>query len=121
MNGKKVVGLMVYLLGIGLGIAKPPVERLACMKVPSGEVCTGVNTPLLLIELGLVAVGALLLGLDHGFKNDQELNGWLGVSTGLGFAIIGGYARITELLLFGVALATIGLLVYKVGRAGHAR
>ncbi|NJE09464.1 hypothetical protein [Thermococcus sp. MAR1] len=112
---KKLAGLMVYLLGIGLGVAKPPVERLACMKVPSGEVCTGVNTPLLLIELGLVMVGALLLGLDHGFKNDHELNGWLGVAIGLGTAFIGGYSEIWVVFLFGVALATLGLLLYKVG------
>ncbi len=117
---KKLAGLMVYLLGIGLGVAKPPVERLACMKVPSGEVCTGINTSLLLIELGLVAVGALLLGLGHGFKNDHELNGWLGLSSGLGIAIIGGYSSILSLFVFGATLSILGLVLYKVGRAKHA-
>ncbi|AEH24102.1 hypothetical protein PYCH_04120 [Pyrococcus yayanosii CH1] len=117
---KKLAGLMVYLLGTGLGIAKPPIERLACMEVPSGDVCTGVNTPLLILELGLVMMGALLMGLSHGFKNHHELNGWLGVSSGLGVAIIGSYAGIMELFLLGVTLATLGLLVYKVGRAENA-
>jgi len=72
---KKLAGLMVYLLGIGLGVVKPPVERLTCMKVSSGEVCTGINTSPLLIELALVMVGALLLGLDHGFKTPLQ-GGW---------------------------------------------
>ncbi|ASJ05120.1 MULTISPECIES: hypothetical protein [Thermococcus] len=119
MKARTVAGGLAYLLGIGLSLVRPPIERLACVEVPSGRVCTGVNTPLLLIELGLVVVGALLLGLDHGFKNDHELNGWLGVAIGLGTAFIGGYSGIWVVFLFGVALATLGLLVYKVGRVKH--
>lgn len=120
MNVKKAVGGLFYFLGVAVGIARPPVERLACMKLPSGEVCRGINTPLLLAELGLIMAGALLMGLGHRFKNEHELNGWLGVATGLGMAFVGGYAKITELFAFGVVLATIGLLVYKLGRVKHA-
>jgi len=121
MKGKKIVGFVLYFIGIALGIARPPVERLACMKIPSGEVCEGINTPSLLIELGIIMVGALLMGLGHGFRNNHELNGWLGISMGLGIAIVGGYSGIDVLLLFGAALATVGLLVYKLGRRGDDR
>ncbi|WP_346765927.1 hypothetical protein [Thermococcus sp. 21S7] len=84
MNVKKTAGGLVYFLGVALGMLRPPVERLACMKLPSGEVCRGINTPLLLIEFGLIMAGALLIGLGHRFKNGHELNGWLGVTTGIG-------------------------------------
>lgn len=115
MNTKKLVGFVIYFAGIGLGIARPPIERLACMVVPSGEVWTRINTPLLVIELLLVMLGALLMGLSGDFRNTHKLNGWLGVSTGLGAGIIGGYAGIDTLTLFGVALATLGLILYKLG------
>jgi len=121
MKGKKPIGFTLYFLGIALGITKPPVERLACMKLPGGEVCRGINTPLLLVELGFIMIGALLIGFGHEFKNRRELNGWLGVATGLGIAIVGGCSQITELFGFGVVLATIGLLVYKFGRREDAR
>jgi len=121
VNGRDVAGFALYFLGIALGIARPPVERLACMRLPSGEVCRGINPPLLIIELGIVTAGALLVGLGHGFENRHELNGWLGVATGLGMAFVGGYAGITELLAFGVVLATIGLFVYKIGGLRDAR
>jgi len=121
VNGRKVAGFALYFLGIALGIARPPVERLACMKLPSGEVSKGINTPLLLIEVSLIMVGALFVGLGHRFKNRHELNGWLGVATGLGIAFVGGYARITELFAFGVVLTTLGLFVYKIGGREDAR
>ncbi len=113
--GKKIAGFILYFFGIAMGIAKPPVERLACVKLPSGEVCTGINTPLLLVELGLVMAGALLMGLEHHFKSGHELNGWLGVATGIEIAIIGGYAGLGALTIFGAALATLGLILYKWG------
>ena len=115
MNTKKRVGFVVYHAGIGLGIARPPVERLACMVVPSGEVWTRINTPLLVIELLLVMIGALLMGLSSDFRNTHQLNGWLGVATGLGVAIVGGYAGLDALALFGAALGTLGLILYKLG------
>ncbi|WP_461866442.1 hypothetical protein [Thermococcus sp.] len=120
MKGKKIAGFVLYFLGIAMGIAKPPVERLACIRLPSGEVCKGINTPLLAIELGLVMLGSLLFGLSHNFRNTHELNGWLGVATGLGMGIIGGYAGIDSLLLLGALLATFGLILYKLGRGKHA-
>jgi len=115
MNYTKLGGLLVYLSGIGLGIARPPVERLACMEVPSGEVCTGINTPLLVIELFLVMLGAILMAFSTDFRNTRQLNGWLGVATGLGIAFVGGYAGLGALTIFGAALATLGLILYKWG------
>ncbi|QDA32544.1 hypothetical protein FH039_11075 [Thermococcus indicus] len=120
MNVKKAFGGFLYLLGLALGFLRPPIERLACMKIPSGEACTGINMPLLAVELGFIMAGALLMGLGHGFKNPHELNGWLGVAIGLGTAFVGGYSGIWVVFLFGVSLATLGLLVYKVGRVKHA-
>lgn len=119
MNWKKPMGLVLYLLGIGLGIARPPLERLACMAIPSGKVLTRVNVPLLTVELALIMLGSLLIGLSHDFKNTHRLNGWLAVSSGLGTAIIAGYAGIESLFLFGVVLATLGLVVYNLGRVTH--
>ncbi len=119
MNWKKPMGWVLYLLGIVLGIAKPSVERLACMAIPSGKVPTRVNVSLLTGELGLMMLGSLLIGLSHGFKNTHRLNGWLAVSSGLGTAIIAGYAGIEGLLLFGVVLATLGLVVYNLGRVAY--
>ena len=115
MDSKKLGGLLLYISGVGLGIVRPPVERLACMVVPSGEVCTGINTPLLAVELVLVMLGALVVGFSSDFRNTHQLNGWLGVATGLGVAIVGGYAGLDVLALFGAALATIGLILYKWG------
>jgi len=115
VNAKKLAGFVVYFAGISLGIVRPPVERLACMVVPSGEVCTGINTPLLVIELLLVMLGALLVGFSNDFRNTHQLNGWLGVATGIGTAIVGGYAGIDALTLFGAVLATLGLILYKLG------
>jgi len=115
MKGKKIGGFFLYFLGIGLGIVMPPVERLACMMVSSGEVCTGINILLLTIELSLMMLGALLISLSHFFKSSHHFSGFLGVSTGLGIALIGGYAGLNALALFGVALATLGLILYKAG------
>ncbi|WP_297550659.1 hypothetical protein [Thermococcus sp.] len=97
MNWKKPMGLVLYLMGIGLGIARPPLERLACMAIPSGKVLTRVNVPLLTVELALIMLGSLLIGLSHDFKNTHRRNGWLAVSSGLGTAIIAGYAGIESL------------------------
>ncbi|WP_297466964.1 hypothetical protein [Thermococcus sp.] len=119
MSWKKPMGLVLYLLGIGLGIARPPLERLACMAIPSGKVLTRVNVPLLTVELALIMLGSLLIGLSHDFKNTHRLNGWLAVSSGLGTAIIAGYAGIESLFLFGVVLATLGLVVYNLGRVTY--
>lgn len=115
MKGKKIGGFVLYFLGIGLGILMPPVERLACMMVPSGEVCTGINILLLTIGLTLMMLGALLISLSHFFKSSHQFNGFLGVATGLGIGLIGGYAGLNALALFGVVLATLGLILYKAG------
>ncbi len=119
-NIRKTAGFGLYFTGILLGILKPPIERLACMILPSGEVCTGINTPLLALELGLVMFGSVLAGLSHGFRNTQQLNGWLGLTTGLGAAFIGGHSGIWSLFLFGVVLSTLGLMLYRVGRQKNA-
>ncbi|RLF91241.1 hypothetical protein DRN82_02515 [Thermococci archaeon] len=115
----KWAGLIVYLLGIALSIVRPPLDRLACIDMTTGQVMTGINPFFLVLELGLIMVGALFLALNHEFKNYHERNGWLAVSTGLGFAFVGGYSKIYELLLFGIALATLGIIVYKIGRVKH--
>ncbi|ACV23909.1 hypothetical protein [Methanocaldococcus fervens] len=113
MDWKKVGGLLIYFSGICLGIIKPPIERLACIKIPSNEVCIGINTNMLAFELALIIIGALLMGISGNFKNSFQLNGWLSITTGLGAAIIGGYAGIYPLIIFGVILATLGLILYK--------
>ncbi len=114
--GEKQAGLVLYILGIALPIAKPPVERPACIDVVTGEVCKGVDLFFLILEVGLMMSGAVFLMLSQDFRNDHERNGWLGIATGLGIAFVSGYSGLEVLALFGVILATIGLLVYKYGR-----
>ncbi|ASJ16465.1 hypothetical protein A3L04_04935 [Thermococcus chitonophagus] len=115
----KLAGLGVYLLGIALSVVRPPLERLACINMTTGQVMTRINPFFLVLELGLIMIGALFIALNYEFKNYHERNGWLAVSTGLGFAFIGGYSKIYELFLFGVVLATLGIIVYKIGRAKY--
>ncbi|AMM54643.1 hypothetical protein [Pyrococcus kukulkanii] len=115
----KLAGLVVYLLGIALSVVRPPLERLACIDMTTGQVMTRINPFFLVLELSLIMVGSLFLALNHEFKNYHERNGWMAVSTGLGFAFVGGYSEIYELSLFGVVLAILGMIVYKIGRAKY--
>ncbi|HII60517.1 TPA: hypothetical protein HA331_01935 [Pyrococcus horikoshii] len=107
----KVLGIILYLSGLVMSIVKPPIERLACMVVPSGEVCTGVNPIILSIELGLILLGSMLLA-----QCSKEKLGWMAVSTGVGIAIIGGYSGLSSLVLLGAVLGSMGLVVYKLRR-----
>ncbi|AMQ18307.1 hypothetical protein [Thermococcus peptonophilus] len=112
---EKLAGEVLYALALVLSVIRPPVDRLACTVLPSGEVCTGINPFFLTLHLGLVMIGSLLVALGHPFKNTHERNGWLGVVSGLGIAIIGGFSELNEVVIFGALLATLGLLLYKLG------
>lgn len=112
---EKLAGGIIYALGLALAVVRPPVDRLACTVLPSGEACTGINPFFLTLYVGLVMVGSLLVALGHPFKNTHERNGWLGVAGGVGTAFIGGYSGLMEVALFGAILAILGLLLYKLG------
>ncbi|AFK22996.1 hypothetical protein [Pyrococcus sp. ST04] len=118
---EKQAGLALYIFGIGLAVIRPPVERLACINLVTGEVCRGINPFFLILEIGLIMSGAVFLMLSQNFYNVHERNGWLGVVTGLGIAFVGGYSGLRILALFGITLATIGLLMYKYGRVKNER
>ncbi|WP_010478566.1 hypothetical protein [Thermococcus zilligii] len=114
---ERILGVLLYAGGIALALFRPPVDRAACITVPEGKAVRGVNPFFLALELGLVMVGSVLLSQD--LKNSHARNGWVGVTSGLGIAIIGGCADLHEVFLFGVALAVLGLLV-KVGGKKNA-
>ncbi len=112
---ERLAGLALYLGGIVLSILRPPVDRMACMRVPGGEVPEGINPFFLIVELFLIMLGSAILSLDHEFRNYHVRNGWVGLTTGLGVAFIGGYSGLEMIFAFGVLLATIGLFLYKIG------
>ncbi|ASJ00885.1 hypothetical protein [Thermococcus gorgonarius] len=115
-----ILGVLLYTGGILLALFRPPVDRAACITFPGGKGASGINPFFLALELGMVIVGSVLLALEHDFKNSYAKNGWIGVTSGLGAAIIGGHSNITAVFLFGVALATPGLIAYKVGGRENA-
>jgi hypothetical protein len=114
---EKVAGGVLYALGVILAILRPPMDRAACTVLPGGEVCEAINPFFFVLEIGLVILGALLVALGYPFKNARQLNGWLGVASGLGIAFVGGYAGLKEMVIFGAALATLGIIIYKLGGA----
>ena len=112
---KRIAGLALYLGGIVLSVLRPPVDRMACMTVPGGEVPKGVNPFFLTVELFLVMLGSVILSFDHEFRNYHMRNGWIGLTAGIGVAFMDGYSGLEAIFAFGVILATIGLLLYKIG------
>ncbi|ASJ05872.1 hypothetical protein [Thermococcus pacificus] len=112
---ERIPGALLYTGGIVLAFLRPPVDRIACITVPGGKVTSGINPFFLALEFGLVMVGSVLLALKHDFKNSHAKNGRISVASGLGVAFIGGYSGLRAVLLFGVMLATFGLVLYKVG------
>ncbi|MBP1911172.1 hypothetical protein [Thermococcus stetteri] len=112
---EKLAGGVLYALGLALSFLKPPIDRAAGTVLPSGGVCTTINPFFLTLYVGLVVVGSLLISLGHTFRNTHERSRWLGVASGVGIAFIGSYAGLNEAALFGAVLATIGLLLYKLG------
>lgn len=112
---EKLAGGVFYALGLALSVIRPPIDRAACTVLPSGEACTTINPFFFALYTGLVMFGSLLIALGHSFKNVRTRNGWLGVSSGLGIAIIGGFSGLNEVVIFGALLATLGLLLYKLG------
>ncbi|EHR79318.1 hypothetical protein OCC_07526 [Thermococcus litoralis DSM 5473] len=113
--GEKVAGGVLYALGLILAILRPPMDRAACTVLPGGEVCEAINPFFLTLEVGLVMAGSLFVALGYPFKNARQLNGWLGVASGLGIAFVGGYAGLKGIVIFGAALATLGIILYKLG------
>jgi hypothetical protein len=112
---EKLAGGMLYALGLALAVVRPPVDRLTCTVLPSGETCMGINPFFLTLYIGLVMVGSLLVVLGYPFKNAHERNGWLGVASGVGIAFIGSHAGLVEVIIFGIVLTILGLLLYKLG------
>ena len=112
---ERIAGLALYLGGIVLSILRPPVDRMACMTVPGGEVQEGINPFFLTVELFLIMLGSVILSFDHEFRNYRMRNGWIGLTAGIGVAFMGGYSGLEMIFAFGVLLATIGLLLYKIG------
>ncbi|AFN03101.1 hypothetical protein PFC_00635 [Pyrococcus furiosus COM1] len=107
---KKLIGGIIYTLGFILTVIRPPVDRVACMTLPGGEVCEGINMFFLLLETGIVLVGATLITLGHNFKSKCKERGWIFLAGGLGIGFIGGYSRILEVALFGAMLVTLGVM-----------
>ena len=112
---ERIAGLAFYLSGIVLSILRPPVDRMACMTVPGGEVQEGINSFIFTVELFPIMLGSVIFSLDHEFRNYHMRNGWIGLATGLGVAFMGGYSGLEAIFAFGVLLATIGLFLYKIG------
>ncbi|WP_297476928.1 hypothetical protein [Thermococcus sp.] len=118
--GEELLGLVLYLSGILLAVVRPPVDRMACMTVPGGKVAEAVNPFFLTAEVGLVLAGSVLLSAGHNFKSGFTKLGWIGVASGLGVAFVGGYSGLRAVFLFGVLLATLGLVLYKLGGMRNA-
>ncbi|AEC51035.1 hypothetical protein PNA2_0117 [Pyrococcus sp. NA2] len=109
-------GLLLYFIGLGVSIVKPPVERLACMDLSTGKVMMGINYPLLLLELGLIFIGSYLMASTHKFKNAHAMSSFMSLASGVGAALIGLSANSLVISLFGIVLAALGLILYKFSR-----
>lgn len=65
---EKLAGGVLYTLALVLSVIRPPVDRLACTVLPSGEACTTINPFFFALYIGLVMFGSLLIALGHSFK-----------------------------------------------------